>query len=342
MEPKVTLLTWTNYPIETVYSVWEASKTEAKLRTPKQISEQVSKEELMDIFTKVIAQKIPVGEHIDFVFMLEGISVSLREQIVRHRIGTLPSPERIGADITMDRIPDLANSSWWSQSMRIQDMGSFATERKYRIPDSLLDENGNDRIIPHGFGEMTGDSALMHYGAVMHHIELVYKALVAAGVPMEDAREIIPLGAQHRISWKLNMSALQHIVEERGCWILQLGIWEPIITGMISELSNKINPIFSELVSPPCMHGDKYTGCVYQEECNRRLDGRDKLPPCPIHLYHEIQPEVPFDIPMYEEMETRAHKYEKFWRRDPYRGNRLKTIEKTGIAWLDNGNASPL
>jgi thymidylate synthase ThyX len=660
MEPKVTLLTWTNYPIETVYSVWEASKMEAKLRTPKQISEQVPKEGLMDIFTKVIAQKIPVGEHIDFVFMLEGISVSLREQIVRHRIGTLPSPERIGADITMDRIPDLANSSWWSQcfvgntkirlldgrnvrikdligvkefwvyscdgenirpgrghsaretgikdiveveldngcverctsdhlwmkrdgnyveasklergdslmplytgtdkygyeiirrldgsgcdythrvvyesvngmlgddlvihhssmdkknndprflvamgkqehfdfhaefilkrmksdpkahskalskgqlkrwnrmneaerdevrarlakarenidvdkrnkassemmkrkwkdeywkekmliklkengvktlgrkqseeekarrsksareryrkqlengtipsgfnhkvvsvksvgremvyditvdkynnfslssgvivhnSMRIQDMGSFATERKYRIPDSLLDENGNDRIIPYGFGEMTGDSASMHYGAVMHHIELVYKALVAAGVPMEDAREIIPLGAQHRISWKLNMSALQHIVEERGCWILQLGIWEPVIVGMINELSNKIHPVFSELVSPPCMEKDTYTGCVYQEECKRRLDGKDKLPPCPIHLYHEIQPEVPSDIPMYEEMETRAQEYQKFWKRDPYRGNRLKTIEKTGIVWLDNGNASPL
>jgi hypothetical protein len=328
MKPKVTLLTWTNYPIETVYSVWEASKTESKLRTPKQISEQVSKEELLDIFTKVVAQKIPVGEHIDFVFMLEGISVSLREQIVRHRIGTLPSPERVGADITMDRIPDLATSSWWSQSMRIQDMGNFATDRKYRIPDSLFDENGNDRIIPYGFGGMTGDSALMHYGALMHHIELVYKALVASGVPMEDAREVIPLSAQHRISWKLNMSALQHIVEERGCWILQLGIWEPIITGMISELSNKINPVFSELVSPPCMEKDVYTGCVYQEECKRRLDGKDKLPPCPIHLYREVTPENPFDVPMFRETELLSRKYREFWHRDPFTGKRMKTIKK--------------
>lgn len=343
MEPKVTLLTHTNYPLETIYSVWEASKTETKLRTPKQISEEVSKDEIMEIFKAVIKQNIPVGEHIDFVFMLENVSVSFREQMVRHRIGTLPSPERIGADITMDRIPDLANSSWWSQSMRIMDMGSFATECKYRLPDSLLDENGNNRIIPEGYGNMSGDGAGIRYVALMHDIELTYKALVAAGVPMEDARELIPLGAQHRISWKLNMSALQHIVEERGCWILQLGLWEPIIMGMISELSEKIHPIFNELVSPPCMDGDIYTGCVYQEECKRRLDGSDKLPPCPIQIYYEIQPEVPFDIPMYEEMELRAKKYEKFWRRDPYRGNRLKETNKTtGIDWLDNGNASPL
>lgn len=325
MEPKVTLLTHTNYPMETIYSVWEASKTETKLRTPKEISEVVSKEEILEIFKAVIKQNIPVGEHVDFVFMLENVSVSFREQMVRHRIGTLPSPERIGADITMDRIPDLANSSWWSQSMRISDMGSFADKKLYRVPDTVSE---NPDIY-------------VEYQTMMKEIQKTYNMLIEAGVPMEDARELIPLGAQHRISWKLNMSALQHIVEERGCWILQLGLWEPIIMGMISELSEKIHPIFNELVSPPCMDGDKYTGCVYQEECKRRLDGRDKLPPCSIHAYHEV--ENPFSVSMYEEMELRAKKYMVFWNRDPYTGKRrLKTSKITGISWLDDGNASPL
>jgi len=313
-EPEVTLLTWTRDPLELVYSVWEASKTEEPLRTPAEIKRDVAPEEIEKLFRAVIAQRIPIGEHVDLVFMLEGVSVSWREQAVRHRIGTLPSPERVGADIVMDEIPDLAKSSWWSQSMRIQDMGSFATNEAYRLPLTI---------------QQHPDSTLIDlYRATMERIQAGYNALVAAGIPMEDARELIPLGAQHRISWKLNISALQHIVGKRGCWILQLGIWGPIIEGMINECAEKIHPIFREMVSPPCMSGDDFMGCVYKEECRRRLTGDDKLPPCPLHLNREWTTEpLPLalgnvDVPMKAEMMERATQYERFWGRDPWTGTR--------------------
>lgn len=327
-EPKVTLLTGTAYPLETVYSVWQASKNEERLVTPEEVRRDVDPEEVRDLFRAVIAQRIPIGEHVDFVFMVENVSVSWREQAVRHRIGVTPSPERIGADIGMldvQRIPDLADSSWWSQSMRIQNMGKFASSGAYRLPASVAASPELREV----------------FGQTMLTIEEAYNQLVAAGVPMEDARELIPLGAQHRISWRLSLASLQHIVGKRGCWILQLGIWGPVIKGMIRELTERVDPIFSELVTPPCLtDGDRFKGCVYHEECRRRLDGSDALPPCPLHFRYHALPEslakadtlamaddpdvhAEYGLPMAEEMRARAEDYEEFWGRDPYTGKRI-------------------
>jgi len=300
--PHVTLLTWTQHPLETVYSVWAASKNEEALMPPAAVKNFVSPEEVEELFRAVIAQRIPIGEHIDFVFMLENVSVSWREQAVRHRIGVTTSPERLGVDI----IPDLAESSFWSQSMRIQNMGQFAKNKAYRLPQTIADH-------PNAGLER-------EYHNMMRSIETVYNLLVDKGIPMEDARELIPLGAQHRISWKLNIGALQHIIGKRGCWILQLGIWGPVITGMVNELATKVHPIFRELVTPPCFGKDDYTGCIYMEECRRRLTGDDALPPCPLHANHELGNLSV--VPMFEEMTERAEQYREFWGRDPYTGKR--------------------
>jgi hypothetical protein len=345
---KVTLLSATPLPLELVYSLWEASKNEKPLITPQQVKDTVPPEEVRALFRSVIQQHIPVGESVDFVFMLEGVSVSLREQAVRHRIGVTPSPERLGADMSLadaralglqdvSTIPDLAHSVWWSQSMRIQDMGKFADTGAYRMPESIK-------------AHVNGPALESKFINTILHIQKTYNELVAAGIPMEDARELIPLGATHRISWRLNISALQHIVSKRGCWILQLGIWGPVITGMIRELTEKVDPIFGELVTPPCLKGDDFTGCVYHEENARRYDGRDKLPPCPLHVVHHHLPEQrdkgkfatgdqswvaehrgssleEFGVPMAAEMRARAEDYRAFWSRDPYTGKRLKVIQ---------------
>lgn len=321
--PKVTLVSWTGFPLETVYSIWEQSKNTAPLISPSDVAKTVPREEVEKLFRAVIAQHIPIGEHVDLVFVLENISISWREQAVRHRIGTKASPERVGADHVMDLLPDLADSSWWSQSMRIQDMGKFATSKEYRLPETIMEHADRPRLEK------------MYHGA-MSVIEDTYNALVAAGIPMEDARELMPLGAQHRMSWKLNLSALQHIVGKRGCWILQLGIWGPIIQGMIKECAEKISPIFNEMVTPPCLDPgkDKFKACVYQEEVRRRYTEDDKLPPCPLHAYHHQFPELKgeqwpqaaelVNIPRKAEMIKRAEQYRTFWGRNPYTGEILK------------------
>lgn len=292
MKPKVTLVNWTPMPMETIYVLWEASKVDAPPELDVNVANKtVPREKLEELFWQVLRQHIPIAEHIHFTFMLEGISVSLREQMVRHRIGT-----KVGDNIGVDIIPDLASSSWWSQSMRIQDMGTFSRREMYRVPESLAGKtvksaNARAKPFPHSncFNEEQPASSVFHN--TMAIIEDAYRALVDAGVPMEDARELIPLGAQHAISWDMNLQSLLHILGKRGCWILQMGIWGPIITGIIQELVSKIHPMFARIIAPPCIGPDgEFSACQYRLENARRLDqpdgspAPDHHPPCPLWL----------------------------------------------------------
>ena len=285
MIPKVTLISWTDRPIETVYVLWHASKDENELIHIDDVDEQ----EALELFNKVVAQNIPIGEHLNFVFMLENVSVSFREQMVRHRIGTTVG-DRLGADI----VPDLSQSSWWSQSMRIMDMGTFYSQGHYRIPATV-----------------TTERSLKTYLSAMKHSQDAYNWLVSDGVPMEDARELIPLGAQHRISWALNLSALQHIIGKRSCWILQAPLWLPIIEGMVDELCEKIHPVFRNLAKPPCINSaNRYKQCAYQLENERRVDGLDAHDPCPLYLSEHSMSPVPWDNEAFQE---RKAQYLKLW-----------------------------
>lgn len=341
MLPKVKLITYTMHPIESVYHVWEASKNDGDVPTVAEIRDSPElRKKANSLFWEVIHQKIPVGEHVAFVFVLEGVSVSFREQMVRHRIGL-----KVGDNFGVDIVPDLASSSWWSQSMRIQDMGQFATKGMYRAPESLQAA----RSIHIGNGDsMTAES---YFKMTMETIQRAYNELVRAGVPMEDAREVIPLGAQHRISWALNLQTLLHVLGKRGCWILQLGLWGPIIEGMVNALAETVDESFRGLLAPPCINSqDKFTDCLYPVENHRRIDERDAHPVCPLYVCRDSDAEqrlsrsasatpageefyklpllkrpaalVELGLPRTRQMLLRAESYRKLWAHDPFLWNK--------------------
>lgn len=289
-EAKVTLLSWTEHPVETIYTAWEASRHNRPVRTPAALATDIRAEregnwvhegpplgaEVEGVFQKVIESKIPVAEMVDFVFLLENVSIAFREQMVRHRIGVKVG-ERLGTDI----VPDLADSTWWSQSMRILDMGQFASEGAYEIPEGV-----DLRKVEDPVSQQFNLTARQAYREFMMHAQLLYKALADAGVPLEEARLVIPLAATHRIVWKLNLAALQHIIGKRGCWILQLGFWGPVIKGMVNELATRVHPGFRSLINPPCIRGDRFHECLFKHDNERRIDGEDEIPPCPLYLNH--------------------------------------------------------
>ncbi len=334
-QPKVTLLSKTELPIETIYAVWQASRNNDPVPLPQdfgpsEVEQRPSKEE-RSVFEKVIDSKIPVAEMLDFVFLIENVSISWREQAVRHRIG-VKVDERLGADI----VPDLADDTWWSQSMRILDMGQFVEEGNFRVPESIA--NHPNPCVKSLYYETLKANAS------------AYRNFVANGVPMEDAREVIPIGATHRIVWKLNLAALMHIVGKRGCWILQLGVWGPIIKQMVHELADKVDPYFINLIAPPCVKGDAFTGCLFKLDNERRIDGEDEIPPCSLFLHHHERdalkasahaprpawvpvlldtgevggwrPGSGKDAPMYR-FQRMKKEYRELWRRDPITGVRL-------------------
>ncbi len=273
---QVTLLSKTENMFMTIWNVWNAS------RSNDEIFEFITlaycsierRKEIKDLFFRIMEEDIPIAEMVDFVFLLEDIPISLREQLVRHRIG-VKVDDRVG----IDHVPDLADSSFWSQSMRVLDMSEF----KYFIPESIGDMTPTTET-----GRYKIPAAV--YNRAMLDASNAYINLIEAGIPKEDARNVIPLGATHRIVWKLNLSALGHILSKRGCWILQLGLWRPIIEGIMSELA-EIDKRFRVLVCPPCIKKEKFTECKFCENNNARIKGDvDKLPPCPLYLhYYEVE-----------------------------------------------------
>lgn len=307
MKTKVTLIEWPRHPIETVYQLWEAARSNDEIEPIGNIILNMGRfpsyqKRVRETFEKVIDSAIPIAENLYFVFLLEGVSISFREQMVRHKVGV-----KVGERLGVDMFPDLHDSTWWAQSMRVIDMGKFADTEHYRIPESIICDQ----------------TVLDQYKYNMMRVQKLYSWMLEKGIPIEDAREVIPLGAQHRISWGLNLSSLIHVCRKRSCWIPQLGTWEPVIRGIIHELVEKVDPYFASIVTPPCVKGNEFTGCIYKLDNERRVKREDPLLPCALYLaqHTTLAPsDVSMDQYRYSAMEA---DYKDFWRRDTKTGVRL-------------------
>lgn len=322
-EPTVRLLSATSDPIVTIFQCWESSRHNDPVQDAVDIRRRMEVEpdfrkKVEDTFMQVLDAGIPVAENVNFTFLIEGMSIALREQMVRHRIGH-HFGDRLGCDI----VPDLADSTFWAQSMRILDMGGFARQGRFHIPESMRDQPKEPmRNCKHCQGKGSYEDEHPHNGSrlsmpcdcwkqqykgkfVLEHgqqvtvetfwrrqmmwIESAYKKLVEAGIPMEDARGLIPLDATHRMTWTTNLAALKHVMGKRGCWILQLGIWKPIIVGIVEELASNFGPVFRQLISPPCVKSGRFTGCQFKLDNTRRILGEDEIPPCDLYLNKHAQ-----------------------------------------------------
>ncbi len=309
IEPTAELITHTQRPIETIFCLWHKSKDKNFNMTPMDVEARMVWDEkfsdgVIDLFRRVVAQQIPVAENIWFTFMIHNDPISHREQMVRHRIGV-----HYGDNFGVDIIPDQQKSTWWSQSMRIMDYSKFVESGKFFTPESIEKD----------------ESSLEIYIETLKHIEQGYKTLVERGVPMEDARNLLPLGTTMDISWSINLSGLMHIIGKRSCWILQYGLWSYIIKSMVKELS-MIHPIFSELALPPCFTAGEFSECVFKHENERRVDLLDKLPVCPLYYTHnmELSEQTKYGLSIDEHMNAQmnelADKYSELWGKDAWTG----------------------
>lgn len=309
VEPRVTLLSHTKYPIETVWCEWTQSRTNDPIPSPSEVAARRLTEpgfdaEVLELFRNVVAMDMPVLETLDFVFLLEDVSIALREQLVRHRIG-----HAFGGRLGMDLIPDLAGgSSFWSQSMRVLDMSDFAEEGKYHVPASVQDS----------------PQALIVFRSAMHSVEDAYRTLIGWKIPPEDARGVIPLAATHRLTWKANYKALAAILRKRSCWIAQLGLWKPLIRGIASALRG-VSEEFGQMLDPPCINGGRFTACPFEAEASSRAKGLDPGMPCPLHLHNVLKKPVGvIPLPIADRAErfrTQANEFQDLWRRDVWTGD---------------------
>lgn len=277
---RVELLSSTENPIVTILDIWDLSKSpldmdHVRLRMDGDLTDNDLTDEDIELFRRIMAQEIPVTEHVTFNFIVDDAPISWREQAVRHRVGF-----KKGDNYAVDMFPD-DGATFWSQSMRLLDMSRFAENGAYHTPESVMDN----------------DVAYEVYHTTMADIGSSYAELIRLGVPMEDARSLIPMAATSRLMMTVNLRALQHIVGKRGCWILQSSLWAPLIHGVIGELAEQIHPVFRELAHPPCVRGGKFVECVFKLENERRLPDAhgivpDPLPVCPLYWTSERHGDV--------------------------------------------------
>ena len=82
------------------------------------------------------------------------------------------------------------------------------------------------------------------------------------------------------IAFGCNLRALYQVVSTRTCWLLQSAYWKPLLKSMEAQLRT-VDPELGQLFRKPC----ERTGvCLSPVEIQRRLDGKDPNPPCPIYV----------------------------------------------------------
>lgn len=295
--PSIRLIDAPRYPKETLFVIWKSSRTIGGYRHS---AEEVHERCMWDVelskevdktFHDIIDSELPIKQNLNFTFILDDVSVSFREQMVRHKIGN-----RIGDNYGVDTAPDLESSTFWSQSIRYLQPRKFATNGNYRLPAKLTE----------GQAEM--------FKKAMRRTEEIYNALLDSGVSQEDARELLPVGMTHSISWTLNLATIQHVIGKRGCWLAQTDLWEPIIQGMVRELAT-LDPYFRSIIAPPCIKGGKFGACKFKIENDARVLGTDPLTPCPMYIT-EVSGGCPTDRKITERHVHFAEfeaKYKKLW-----------------------------
>lgn len=326
-KPYAKLVSWTNHPVETVYAIWQFSKLTDFNKTPEQIHAFIQqrgtdaerlREEVFQTFSNVVSQGVPCAENVSFTFFLYNDPIAHREQMVRHRVG-----HKFGDNFAVDVIPEFNSSSWWSQTMRGVPFDKLFDDQRFFISETIKQN----------------PETLEIYLQTMKHLQDQYTRLLEAGVPAEDARLILPLASTMNISWTLNLAALLHVLGKRSCWILQYSFWSYFIRSMANELSNKIHPIFNDIILPPCFKGMvgkksfSIDACNLNFENDIRFNGSDIETPCALHVYHKrsVEERRKFALTFpekFHQIKIRSPRYAALWQHDPVSGDAL---DKEGV-----------
>lgn len=286
IKPSVTLVSCTDNPVETVFSMWHGSRYKDAIhpialqlmrlwesRTELQevnvpiytnIRDKVlndygqeypdkSASEIVDEVVKtVIKLNVPPVEAVQLTFQIDNASVAWREQLVRGRLG----------------------QSFWTQTSRTADM----REMDVTILDSV-------RLLG-------GDKAVEVYKNAVQNIRDAYKELVDLGVPQEDIR-LQPQSNLHRVYWTINLRSLITIIGKRTSWISQSSLWLPIIAQIVKSIREKhydlykvINHLIGQVDGVKIENGKVvyHSGDVEQMD---RYVGTDPIPVDPLWLAYK-------------------------------------------------------
>src|SRR5437762_13853327 len=211
----VVLIDIANDPLTKLYGAYRTCYTP---KTPREVWDDIA---AGTVTREKIAQFVEVRlktghvsplEKVVFWFGISGVSRSLAHQFVRHRIG----------------------SSFEQQSQRyVRCTGKNEERLDYVMPESWKDAG-----------------RAQEFERLMSEITHVYREAVAAGIPAEDARFVLPNAAPTNFQIMVNFAELLHIGDLRLCTRAQ---WEirHMISKMRAELMRRV-PELAQYMQPEC------------------------------------------------------------------------------------------
>ena len=147
-------------------------------------------------------------EGVTMKFMLEAVTRSFTHQLVRQRVGAY----------------------YVQESLRFAVKRGLAKE--VALPPSIITQDAADEGIVH---PVPGTEASDIWHSTVARIEQAYDQLIAAGIPAEDARGILPHAVTTRVIYHTNLRALFNEAGKRLCTQAQFE-WRNVFMGIMKAL----------------------------------------------------------------------------------------------------------
>ena len=217
-EPEVTLFAHTNKPLSAItlaIEIWHndlPSQDQLMLRMPTDAKSAWGvlghTEGMADRVRWLFKQPHQTPfEYFQMTWVFKNVSRAFQQQLTRHRI-----------------------ASYSIQSLRVVDVGNFATEGRYHMPETVENKE--------------------QFHEDMLTIQHMYNRDIQDGESIEDARGKLPLNIHSPITMNISYRALVGLMRQRMCVAAQEE-WRKVVEQM-REAITEVHPVFAEPLDCMC------------------------------------------------------------------------------------------
>lgn len=178
-------------------------------------------------------------EFVHFNIQMEGVSRAFQQQLTRTRL-----------------------AAYSAESLRFTESGMEVLAGPSIIAGHEGHEEYDGQIVE------SWDDPLSIYASACDIIEGTYERLIQLGVPVEDARGILPLNVLSKIGMSVSYKTLIHMSRVRMCYQSQAGEWNFVFKRIVEELG-AIDPLLTRPLGAFCDHGQR---CPFGSKLDRKCE----------------------------------------------------------------------
>jgi thymidylate synthase (FAD) len=189
---------------------------------------EISSNEAEDIFRDILKTELQGAlEFVHFVIQMEDVSRAFQQQLTRTRL-----------------------AAYSAESLRFTESGM-----KVAVGSHVLQSDAHGDV-----------SWMAEEQILMSNIEHLYHDMIEDGVPVEEARGILPLNVLSKVGMCVSYKTLIAMSRVRMCYQSQAGEWGNVFGQIVSEL-DRIDPLLTVPLGPFCEHGRK---CPFGSRLDRK------------------------------------------------------------------------